>query len=358
MGVVVVSALALLAGCTGPATPSWRRVTPPGMTPSVLFGGAAGVFVGGQAVSPDAAPLLDRRDGDRWREVPAAAMTGYGQVATFVQGAADPSGRIVMMGTATGGAHLNPRWTTWIGDEAGIVEEPQTSETFGGWNAGGITGVTYGAEPSIVGAWSVDAGATGIAVWRHQGSTWQRETSSPVFAGSPPATTESATAATAVAARSVIVGLQTDLTGGAVHQRAQLWQSDTGAWTRTDIDTSDADSAATDVTCTATDCLVVGRLGGVLALWRVSGDHVARIDVPARSVDRYTGAPRVARDGALTAIAVDAGAELLTSTDGGAWTASASPAGDVRGLAVRDGTILILLRDGNGAQQLYQRSAS
>lgn len=353
---VVVLAVALLAGCNGPQTPAWRVVTPPGMTPSALFVGANAVFVGGQAAAPDAAPVLDRQDGDGWREVPATAATGYGQVATFVEGAANPAGRIVMMGTATGGAHLNPRWTTWIGDDAGIVEQPQTSETFGGPNAGGITGVTYGAEPAIVGSWSLDAGATGVAVWRRQASTWAREPSPPVFVGSPPTTIESATAATAVGSTTVIVGLQTDLAGGAVHQRAELWRSDGGAWSRTDMDTSGADSAATDVTCTDTDCLVVGRSDGDLAVWRVSDDHdVARIDVPTRSVDHYTGAPRVARDSALTAIAVGAGAELLTSTDGRSWTDSPTPVGEVRGLAVRDGAILLLLRDSAGAQQVYQR---
>jgi hypothetical protein len=335
------------------------------MIPSALFAGPAGVFVAGQAAT-GAAPVLDRRDGADWRSILATAATGYGQVATFVQGAANPAGRILLLGTATGGAHLNPRWTTWIGDAAGLVEEPQTMETFGGENAGGITAVTYGAEPAIVGSWSVDAGVTGVAVWRHRGPTWVRELSPPVFVGSPPAAIESATAATAVGARTVIVGLQTDLAGGAVRQRAEFWWSDGGTWSRTDLDTSGADSAATDVTCSDAECLVVGRLDGALAAWRVSEwgvssnrrDPVERVALPDRPVDHYTGHPRVARDGPLVVMAVGAGSELLTGADGRTWTSVPTPARDVRGLIVHDGTILLLLREGSGAQQVYLRPAS
>lgn len=355
VGVAAVAVVLLAGGCTAGVEPAWQEVTPPGMSPSTLFAGAAGVFVGGQ-VEPGALPVLDRRDGDGWRGIPATPVTGYGQVATFVAGAADPAGRIVVVGTATGGAHLNPRWTTWTGDAAGIVEEPQTPETFGGWSAGGVTAVAYGAEPAIVGAWSVSDGATGVAVWRHRATAWVREPSPPEFVGSPPATSESAAAATSVGAATVIVGLQTDLAGGAVHQRAQLWRSDGGPWSRIDLDTSGADSAATDVACTDADCLAVGRLDGTLAAWRVTGDRVERVTLPDRTVDRYTGQPRVAREGGLIVIAVGAGAVLLTGDAAGhRWVVTPTPAGDVRGLAVHDGAVLLLLRDGSGAQQVYRR---
>ncbi len=360
--VVVGLAVALLAGaCTGPATPAWQVVTPAGVVPAALFAGPAGVFVAGQAVS-DGAPVLELRAGADWRRIPATAVTGYGRVATFVAGAADPAGRIVLMGTATGGAHLNPRWTAWVGDGAGVVEEPQTMETFGGPNAGGVTGVSYGADPAIVGSWTVAAGATGVALWRHRGTTWIRDPSPPAFVGSPPASTESATAATAVGAATVIVGLQTDLRGGAVHQRARFWRSDGGSWSNTDLDTSGADSAATGVACTDTECLVVGRLDGAVAAWRVIGDglgdRVERVVLPDRAVDHFAGHPWLARDGAVTAIAIGAGSELLTSADGRAWTSAPTPAGDVRGIAVHDDTILLLLRDGTGAQQVALRPAA
>jgi hypothetical protein len=72
-------------------------------------------------------------------------------------------------------------------------------------------------------------------------------------------------------------------------------------------------------------------------------------------VDRYTGQPRVARDGALIVIAVGTGAELLAGAAGGTWEGTQTPAGDVRGLAVHEGTVLLLVRDGTGAPQVYQR---
>lgn len=394
MGVLVVSALTLLAGCTGSTPPAWKDVTPPGMAPAALFAGADTVFVGGQSTGAAAAPVLLTRADDGWRAIPATPATGYGQVATIVEGAADPAGRIVLMGTATGGAHLNPRWTTWIGDGAGLVEEPQTVDTFGGSDAGGITGVTYGDEPGIVGSRSLAPGVIGIAVWRHQGAIWVQQPSPPVFVGTPPATMESATAAAAVGATTVIVGLETRLAGGAVRQRAELWRSDGAGWTRLDLDPSagdastagtsaadgsaadgsdgagvtsagigaevdgaDVDSAATGVTCTDTDCLVVGRRDGALVAWRVVGDRIEPVPLPARTVDHYTGNPLVARDGALTAIAVGAGPDLLTSRDGRTWTSLAAPPGEARGLVVRGDRVLLLVREETGGQQVYEHGA-
>lgn len=442
--VLLTAAVLVLAGptgCTGAAEPGWTDVTPPGVHPSTVFAAAGTVLVGGQEATPDGRPALRRWDGSGWAVVPVTPATGYGQVATFVAGAVDRQGRVMLMGTATGGAHLNPRWTTWIGTvagegseggpTAGVVEEPQTAETFGGWDAGGVTAVTYGSDPSVVGVWSVGAGATAIAVWRHQGSTWVRQASPPEFAGAPPGITEGATAAAAVGAMTVLVGLQTELTGGTVHQRAQLWRSTgwptAGPWIRLDLDPAPAlatgsttepatgstgqpgtgratgstvrsstagptagdpgsdrgagpaaggtgagptgagsatpgppDSVATDVTCTVQDCLVAGRRDGRLAVWRVAGDRVEPVPVPDQAVDP-AAAPRIARDGTRTVVAVGTGpqtpAQLLLGTGDGDWAAVAGPPGDVRGLAVDAGAVLLLRRDAAGTQDLQRRPA-
>ncbi len=341
--------LLVLAGCARSSPPDWRLITPVGVTPTALFVGPAGIVVGG---ADRTGPVLVVRDDRRqaWRGVTVTPATGYGRMATLVHVAAAPNGRMVALGTVAGGAHLNPRWTAWIGDPSGLVEEPQTVETFGGPDAGGITGVVYGDRPGVVGAWSLSPGRTGVAVWARDGATWVRQPAPPEFAGSADSI-PSATAATAVGPSTVIVGLDTVLVGGGVEQRAVLWRSDGTGWTRTDLD--GPNTAATDVSCTDTDCLVVGRRDGTLAGWRVVGDRVTAIDLPDRPIDRYTAEPRVARDGPVTAIAVGDGTGLLTRDADGPWALSSTPAGEVRGLGVRDGAIVLLLRDGTGAQQVY-----
>ncbi len=328
--VAAIGAMLLVcAGCADTAATSWRLVTPTGVRPESMFAGPAGWFVGGTGNGP----VLVMRDGDGggWRDVPTAAASGYGRMATLVHVAADPAGRIVAMGTAIGGAHLNPRWSIWLGSAAGIAEEPQTVETFGGPDAGGISGVVYGTDPGVVGAWSLGPGATGVAVWRPDGLTWLRRPSSPVFVGSPPTLLD---------------------------QRAVLWRTDArddDSWIRVDLDRSGTASAATDVTCAGADCVVVGRLAGALAAWQVTGDAVEPIDLPRRAVDRYTAQPRVAFDGRTTAIAVGDGSGLLTREGAGEWVAAGTPAGEVRGIGMFRGRVVLLQRDGTGGQQLYER---
>ena len=352
---VVLALLAACAGCAGSVEPAWRLVTPAGMSPTSMFAGPAGLFVGGNSVPPDSGPVLVVRDQDSWRGVSVAPTTGYGQVATLDRVAVDPRGRVVALGNATGGAHLNPRRTAWIGDPAGIVEEPQTVDTFGGNEAGGITDVVYGDEPLVVGEWSLAPGVTGIAVWRHHGMTWVRQPSPAVFVGSPPRVAESATAASAAGPETVIVGLETTLAEGGVHQRAVLWRSDGPIWHRTDLDTSDRDSAATDVSCAGSSCLVVGRLGDTLAAWWMTGDSAGALDLPHRAVDHYTAQPKVATDGELTAIAVGDGSGLLTRDGTGPWAASTTPDGEVRSIGVYQGQVVLLLRRSDGAQEVYRR---
>ena len=354
--------LLFAAGCAAEAPAPWRLVTPTGVAPTSMFVGPAGWYVGGAGEGP----VLVVRDGDAWRGVPTTPASGYGRVATLLYLAADPAGRVVALGTATGGAHLNPRWTAWLGNTSGIVEEPQTVETFGGPEAGGITGVVYGDEPGVVGAWSLGPGGIGVAVWRHAWATWLREPSRPALAGSPPAVMESATAVTAVGGSTVLVGIQTSLVAGGVQQRAVLWRSDGpgGDWRRIDLDAAaadsadaeraDTDSAATDVACADDGCLVVGRSGDTLAGWQVTGDRVESVALPRREVDRYLAEPRVARDGQLTAIAVGDGSGLLTRRGAGPWTASTTPAGQVRTIGVDHGKVVLLLRGPDGDQQVYR----
>ncbi len=369
----VVAAIAVLvvAGCTtgsdgdrsgSAGSESWTVVTPPDIEPVALTSVGDTVLVGG--ASQRQQPRLSVRRNGSWEPIPVTPTTGYGAKATLLYVAADGDGRLVAIGTATGGAHLNPRWTAWIGSvDGGIVEEPQTMETFGGPEAGGITGVVAGADPLVVGTWTLPAGGLGVATWRHSGALWQRAPSAPSLSGTGNSQT-TATAAAATSSGTVIVGLETSLPGGTLHQRAVAWlrQRNDPDWLRIDLDASDNDSAATDVGCVADGCVIVGRLGDRLAAWRLDGTDVTGLaGVPARTIDRYAGQPRVAVGGSpvRTAIAVAAtggsSSVLVSTPDGSAagWRMIDAPAGEVRRVTLAGDAIQLLLRAPDARQAVY-----
>ncbi len=360
----VRSALAVVAilgcaGCTsagsGAPEDAWQVVTPPGIAAVSVAVAGEEVLIGG---SNDGRPAVARLEHGSWQDLQVVPATAYGRQATLIHLAADPDGRIVAMGTATGGAHLNPRWTTWIGTTGSIVEEPQTVETFGGPNAGGITDVIAGDVPVVVGSWSLSAGAVGVAVWGHDGNTWVRRPSPPVLFGNSAAMT-AATAAAAAGDVAVIAGLVTTFRQGSVHQQGAVWVSgpDRRTWTRVDLDTSEDNSAATDVSCSSGACLVVGRVGDRLAAWRLHGVLAARDDdLPDRMVDRFVAAPRVALRGSSAVIAGTGRDEVITSSAAGQWSSAAAPPGEVRRVAVAANRIYLLLRLADGAGMVVTRA--
>ncbi|HZM67651.1 MAG TPA: hypothetical protein VFC16_15275 [Nakamurella sp.] len=343
-----------------PAPDGWQVVTPPGMDPAVIAVSTGSVLVGGASPGDSHQPLLAVLRDDGWHDLPAEAVTGYGSMATLVSLAAGPDGAVLAMGTATGGAHLNPRRTAWIGTTTGIVEEPQSVETFGGPDAGGITGLIGGDDPLIVGTWSVGTGVIGVATWQHHDKTWAREPSPPVLAGDPEHLLTATATATAAAgdADVVIAGLETSFRSGVAHQHAVGWVSgpDHQSWTRVDLDDSDEDSAATDLACAGGSCVAVGRLGDRLAAWRVAAGAATVIPgMPDRSSDHYLAQPRVATDGTSTVISVSGADELLATTEPGTWSTMTAPAGEVRQIGLGGGRVYLLLRATDGTQQVYAR---
>jgi hypothetical protein len=366
---LLLAVLILIAACTSgssdQATGNWELVTPAGMAPASLSAGSAGVLVGGASDGPDQHPQFALRRAGAWQNVPATATTAYGGMGTIVHAGMSRDGSIVAIGNVSGGAHLNPRWSAWIGTTSGLTEEQQTVETFGGPEAGGITGVLTvdapdGPMPLVVGMWSVVPGLTGIATWRHDAalkpSTWVRQPSPPVLAGTKQGLV-SATAAVNADPGVMIAGLETTFDGSKVHQRAVVWMSpDAVSWTRVDLDTSEMDSAATDLSCHGGSCVVVGRLDDLLAAWQVIGTIVSPLQgLPARAVDQYPGQPRVATDGSALAIAVGAGDELLSRSASGTWVSARTPAGEAREVGLHDGHLYLLLRPPDGREVLYSR---
>lgn len=132
-----------------------------GIAPSSMTVAGDVVLIGGS--SADGRPAEVDLEQAAWRDIPATPATANGAKATLIHLTADPAGRVVAMGTVTGGAQVNPRWTTWIGTSASVTDEPQTMETSAGREAGGITDVISGDSPLVIGSSTFSAGLVGVA---------------------------------------------------------------------------------------------------------------------------------------------------------------------------------------------------
>jgi hypothetical protein len=230
--------------------------------------------------------------------------------------------------------------------------------TFGGPEAGGITDVISGESPLVVGSWTFSAGLVGVAAWGHDGTTWVRRPGPPDLSGTSDALT-AATAADAADTGAVIAGFVTTLGGGSVHQQGVLWVSgpDRSTWTKVDVDSSDANSAATDVRCSDDFCIVVGPVGDRLAAWRLQGTPATRIDgLPDRVVDRFVAAPCVSLRGSSVVISGTGRDEVITTTLAAPWSSTAAPSGEVRKVALADNRIYLLLRSADGTGTVVMRA--
>ena len=314
----------LLAGCTGPApaTAEWSRVElPAGTAPSLLVPGPEGSLLVAIDAAADGSPgprLLRVADG-RVDQVPVRASTYYGQ-RTLWRGLVAYDGRLVAFGGRSGGAHGNPRWTTWSGRGA-LREDPQPFTTFGGTRGGSLTGVvaTPGGPVLVGSRVSEDVPGLDVVLWDLVGRRWTQRSSAGTALAADAETQPSAHAATSGPGGVVVAG---SLTGGS-RTRPVVWL---GAERRVDLPAGDAVVAEADAVACDGDCLVPGVADGRLVGWWVAPDGTVR---PARL-------PAVRAEGALVALdgsaVVAAGRQVLVE-DGDGWTRTTAP-GPVTGVAV------------------------
>ncbi len=270
-------------------------------------------------------------------EIPLAAQSPYGHLAQLMYLATDGAA-VAAVGTATGGAHLNPRWTVWRGTLTGLTEQPQTMETFGGPNAGSLDGLALDSVgPLLIGSWSTGSGSIGTALWTTNGATWQRDPNAAVLAGTADVPAEP----TGIAARGddmLVSGLE--LIGTTL--RARLWLGNrAGSWRRIDLPGAGADSVATGVGCRAEDCWVVGRVGAAAALWRITDATASRVDdLPAMTVAAVGQTPMLALSDDVVWVAVEGSAQQPAVSANGRWMRMASPGAEVTSVAAAGRTLI------------------
>ncbi len=331
-----------------PATPvvltGWETVDlPGGLTPATVAAVGGDVLVGGSVgAGAERAPALVRGSADGsapdWQPVPLQPSTPYGKVASLVSLVGD--GRsVTALGAAHGGAHANFRWTVWTGTPAGLVDRPQTFETFGGQEAGSLLAVIRdGAGPLIVGTWQGAHGLDG-ALWRSDGRRWIRQPTPAALANTVDRQVAPSTASGQPDGTVTIDGSVVDLSDG-VRQSAAVWRGSGGTWRLSVLPDPGQRSEAWSTTCAGagSDCWTVGSRDDATAVWS-DGARASPPELPVDDDD--TGV--IARHGGrvVAAISTNGQGRLLVGHDGD-WRLFTAPDGVVRA-ATLVGTRLYLV---------------
>lgn len=341
------------------ASVAWRPVSTPAGAVRLSRVTSAGqqLLVSGQRGSGDAAPPGLWRGGasGTWQSVRLVPATYYGRRAELFRVVSD--GRhVVALGRRIGGAHGNPRVTSWTGTLGELRETEQPFELFGGPDAIAVSDLGLDADGGVVlGAWAPHGEASGVTVWRQEGTGWQRFDRAPGLASQVTVAGSDLTTPGAVAVRDgepVIVGWTVHL-GGGVRLQATFWRPLGATWQPVTLP-SDGDAQARGVACGAQSCTVVGSSSGQLAAWAVRGTAVTPVRVPAVEVDDREPI-QVVQVGDVPWVAVGQGTtSTVLQVRSGSARVLTSPPGQVTSMAVVGATVVALTRDGSGRTALWR----
>ncbi|WP_069161825.1 hypothetical protein [Nocardia altamirensis] len=354
--VALLSVFALLTSCAADVpTSEWRELSLPAAGARILAltpvdGGllAIGSVPGPEGRAPAA---WTTADGSDWRTVAVEPHSPYAfQTELISVGIGD---RIVVLGQAFGGAHSNPRMTSWSGTPTALVEHPQAMELFGGPHAIAVNAAaTLGATDLLVGQWDGASGRYGAAVWTStDGVHWDRQADDPALAAPPGELTGASGVATGPAGF-VVAG--NTLRGSALFPLT--WTSPDGrTWQR--IDLPGQDSVATRVGCDGTGCVLFGQTITAppqLLCWPTTtsspttGPSGATVEVSQVLLRD----PQV-----FTTVRIDGTAHLMTTNrDCTAWHDLALPVAAAQArLGILAGALLVATSDDATASRLWLR---
>ncbi|WP_433373976.1 hypothetical protein ACQPZX_02980 [Actinoplanes sp. CA-142083] len=281
-----------VSACSKPSSPKWHEIALPG--PAVLRDvadcGDRWWAVGGAGSGPGA---WTSADGVAWSAVPFAPLpASYYGPREVINSIACAGDRVAMIGAVPGGAHGNPRVSTWRLVDGRMVENAAPFETYGGDRAVDVGPLAGGASGFAI------AGnrSSGAAVWLSSDNrTFTIFEDAPGLAGE--------TVARDVVALPdgswVVVGGA----GGVLDQRATAWVSRDGRWARQDPPASGGFNEMQRVVRDGDDLLAAGVRGTKLGLWRwhdgawTAGDTFGDGAPGVRSLAVVDGKPAVVADG-------------------------------------------------------------
>jgi hypothetical protein len=325
--VVGLALLSLVAGCSDAGTtpalrPHWQRVTlpmPPGPPGRISVRDAtsclgrwylAGAILGAGDASRPAVWTSD--DARTWRSVPLDPHDPWAKRA-IMYAIACRGDRVAALGAHAGGAHGNPRTSSWYQRADGtLVDLRAPFELYGGPHAISVDRIAAGPR-----GWLIAGNrTTGAAVWTSPDATgFLLHDDDPALA-SDEVNQTAALDAVAYHGGWAVVGR--DQITGRLAAVPMAWVLRGRQWTIQDIDPGTDGFAELDRVLFAGDDLVAaGPRGERFGLWRRHGGHWSPAGAFGR-IDRHSGRPAY-----VSGLATAAGDLLVTLTDGarfGLWT--------------------------------------
>ncbi|GID96661.1 WD40/YVTN/BNR-like repeat-containing protein [Amorphoplanes digitatis] len=326
----------LVAGCSAAVGNAWAQATLPGPGPHLVRDatacGGRWYAVGGRAgAGGETSPAAwDSADGRTWRSLELAPLPGsYYGPRSVLRSVACANGRIAAVGSRGGGAHGNPRVSTWYQRGEVLAEAPAPFETYGGDTAVDVGPISGGPAGFLI------AGnrTSGAAAWiSADGTDFRLFEGAPGLAGRSPRTL--ARAGAVLDGRFVLVG--------ALGAAPAAWTSRDGtAWTRSGVPVRAGVAELQRVVPLGPDLIAVGTRDDTFGAWR------GPAWTPAGRFGRADG-------GGVRSLAVAGGrlyavaGGLWRSTDGGrSWLSVITPrgAGLPAAVAARDDQVLLVATD-------------
>lgn len=319
--VMVLAACTAAAPLPAPAAAQWREVAlpvPAGWPGRLAVRDAATCagswYVAGGVVAADGAsrPAAWRSaDGVSWTPLPFDPQTFWGaQDVLYSVGCRD--GAVAFVGAKSGGAHGNPRVSTWYARPDGAyVEAPAAFELYGGPHA-----VNVGRLASGPNGWLIVGNRTfGAAVWRSPDATeFQLLDDDPQLVSDDRVDT--------AALDAVYAGGWTLVGNGALTGRVPriplAWTSEDGAhWQRQPLTYTDEYSDLQRVIRHGDGLVAAGARGASFAAWR-------RVDGSWQPAGRF-GSTAGHGSSFVSGLAAAAGGLFATATDGdrySLWTSA------------------------------------
>jgi hypothetical protein len=341
----LVLVLATLAACRGHADdapgPRWREASlpmPPGAPGRLAVRAATrcadswyvvgGVLLDHPTQDQDSRPAAWRStDGSSWEPVPIDAHTFWGQRA-ILYSVACGRGTVAVVGARSGGAHGNPRVTTFFQDGSGLHDVTAPFTRYGGeqaTNVGPIAGGDLG--------WLIAGNRTsGPAVWfSPDGRSFELEEGVPGLADDRDHDALAQAAAWGGGVWTVVGGTRTH---GSLNREPAVWTSATGhGWEpdRTIAGGPDFDDLERIVVTDDGDLVAVGISGSAFRTWRRHGSAWrtgARFGrIPSDSgASPFVASAASGSDGIWATTSDGDRYALWHSTDGASWTRVATPA--------------------------------
>jgi hypothetical protein len=338
---VVVAVLLALSACRKPADPAWTRVDLPATVSFELHDVAdcdgrwyAVGALHGATTQPAA---WASTDGTTWSPLAFRPLpTSYYGPLQVIVGVACANRTVAMVGAVPGGAHGNPRVSTWRLDGDVMAENPAPFETYGGPETVGVGRIAGGPRGFAL------AGdrASGAAAWfSGDGRTYRLVEDAAGLADDAGHHTMARDVTALPDGRWAFVG------GAAVHdsldEQAAVWLTADGTtWTRDDPPAAAGYNEIQRVVRDGDDLVAAGVRGTQFGLWR-------------RHAGTWTAEAAFGGDPAGVRSLTLAGGKPVVA-GGGLWVAGSSRSAPAAPVAVagRGRTLLMASADGLWRTQL------